>query len=160
MRNRWLEMSDDDLGTICRWDFHKTTGNGGQKKNKTSSAVRVIHLPTEISTVCDDSRSQKMNRKSALHKLRMALALTLREIPATGVDLPSGTLPALTSPAYPIFAAKLLDLLAFYGWEPEKVCSYLQWSKSRFFKILGRDRRLADIVNSERGKSGKTFMHF
>ncbi|MBO5991465.1 MAG: hypothetical protein J6R00_07435, partial [Lentisphaeria bacterium] len=40
-RDRILAMSDEELSAICKIEFFKATGNGGQKRNKTSSAVRV-----------------------------------------------------------------------------------------------------------------------
>ena len=160
-RNTWLALSDSELGALCLWDFHRTTGNGGQKKNKTSSAVRVTHKPTGISAVCDGERSQKMNRREALQKLRMALALNLREPPEAEIPAVLHTvLPSLASPSYPLFAAFLLDIIASCGWDTEKAATLLQWSKSRLFKVLGRDKKLGELVNRERLASGLTFLHF
>ena len=154
-------MSDDDLAAECSWDFHKTTGNGGQKKNKTSSAVRVFHQPTGLSAVCDRERSQKMNRKGALHKLRLAIALAYREKFDTSVNtVCGGTVPALSSPNYPLFAAYTLDALADAEWEPEAACALLGWSKSHLFKIIGRDPALGAVINREREKRSKSFLHF
>ena len=160
-RTTLLRLSDDDLAAEYSWDFHKTTGNGGQKKNKTSSAVRVFHQPTGLSAVCDRERSQKMNRKGALHKLRIIIALTQRE-PFVPDRIPElcGSAAALTSPRYPAFAAGLLDAIAECGWEPEAACTLLDWSKSHLFKIIGRDPALGAVINREREKRSKSFLHF
>lgn len=59
--------------------YFKASGSGGQKKNKTESAVRIKHLPTGIIVTATESRSQYENRERALERLRQRLAaLTLR----------------------------------------------------------------------------------
>lgn len=51
----------------------KSSGPGGQKKNKTESSVRVRHLPSGIVRVATESRSQYRNRESALQRVWDAL---------------------------------------------------------------------------------------
>lgn len=57
-----------------RYEEMRSTGNGGQGAQKTSSRVRVTHVPTGISAVCEDERSQHRNRANALAVLRARLA--------------------------------------------------------------------------------------
>jgi hypothetical protein len=83
----YLRQEDDALLAQCRQDIYKASGPGGQHRNKVSSAVRLRHEPTDISATANDSRSQHDNRRLAIKRLRMNLAVRLRG-PAPGVDLP------------------------------------------------------------------------
>jgi len=73
-----LQMPDEELWSLCESDFRRGTGNGGQKLNKTSSAVRIFHAGTGITVNCMESRSQSVNRRIALKKLRLRIASRVR----------------------------------------------------------------------------------
>ena len=60
-----VELKDDDL----QIDVYKAGGAGGQHVNKTSSAVRMTHLPTRITVSCQNQRSQLKNKGTALKVL-------------------------------------------------------------------------------------------
>ena len=74
----WLTQSDDQLLAQCEVDTYRASGPGGQKRNKTSSAVRIRHLPTGLIVTAVESRSQHENRAKALRRLREAIAMTQR----------------------------------------------------------------------------------
>lgn len=77
-RNAMLTAEDDVLLRDCEFIMQKGTGNGGQKINKTSSAVRLRHRPTGIAVSANEERSQSRNRHIALRKLRYEIALRVR----------------------------------------------------------------------------------
>lgn len=63
-----------ELEKECAVTPYRSSGPGGQKKNKTESAVRAVHLPTGITRIATESRSQSANRLRALDRIRLALA--------------------------------------------------------------------------------------
>ncbi len=58
---------------------YKASGKGGQKRNKTESAVRVVHRPTGIVRIGTESRSQSANKLRALDRVREAIAARSRK---------------------------------------------------------------------------------
>jgi protein subunit release factor A len=54
-------------------ETYKSSGPGGQRKNKTETAVRLTHLPTGITVVATEQRSQAQNRQLAFERLRERL---------------------------------------------------------------------------------------
>ena len=70
--------SDAALLATCDVDTYRASGPGGQKRNKTESAVRLRHRPSGIIVIAEESRSQPENKSRALRRLRKAMALRLR----------------------------------------------------------------------------------
>ena len=64
-----IEINDDDI----RVDTYRSSGAGGQHINKTSSAIRITHLPTGIVVQCQNERSQHMNKDKAIQMLKSKL---------------------------------------------------------------------------------------
>jgi hypothetical protein len=78
-RATWAHLSDEQLLAQCEVDTYRASGPGGQKRNKTSSAVRLRHPPSGLIVIAEESRSQHENRARALRRLRQALYLKLRD---------------------------------------------------------------------------------
>lgn len=78
MNEDYLALDDAPLLAQCEVHTYKSSGPGGQHRNKVSSAVRLVHKPTRVVAHGDDSRSQHENKRLALKRLRMNMALHIR----------------------------------------------------------------------------------
>ncbi|MCB9556460.1 MAG: peptide chain release factor-like protein [Deltaproteobacteria bacterium] len=114
-----LLLDDAALLAECEVDTYRASGPGGQKRNKTASAVRLRHRPTGIAASASDSRLQQRNRRLALCRLRQAIAGRYRQPIASPYQIP----PALAAliarrplardgAEYAAAIGQLLDLLA------------------------------------------------
>ena len=149
-RDLWLAAEDDKLKEDCIIDFHKASGAGGQKVNKTSSAVRLIHKPSGLATVDSTERSQARNVANALKKLRIRIALKIRKEVVSPVTSLSGTPSMNNVRNYSKVLALILDCLAASCWEIPPAASLLGVSRTKLLKLIFRDSSLLLEVNTAR----------
>lgn len=150
-------MPDAKFLESCRIESCKASGHGGQKVNKTSSAVRLVHLPSGIEASCSESRSQSENRGKALKKLKQNLAVEIR----------SPVKPALEnvemSPSnqkYPFWLAFVFDTLNDCEFRISDCAAALSLSTGRFVRLLARDASAWQKVNEERARRNLPQLRF
>jgi hypothetical protein len=156
-------LNDDALLAQCRVDLYRGSGPGGQKRNKTSNAVRITHLPTRLSATATESRSLALNRLHALRRLRMRLITEIREpIDIVRFDPPdwlrsirlNGRLDVShRHPFYYATAGLMLDLFAING-NPAAAAVSLGVTTTTVIKLLEDDHQLWAAANAIRTKAG------
>ncbi|XP_019418134.1 PREDICTED: uncharacterized protein LOC109352307 isoform X2 [Lupinus angustifolius] len=168
----FLELTDEELVRQCEMDFLKSSGAGGQHRNKRESAVRLKHLPTGIIAQASEDRSQHMNRDSAVKRLRALIALKVRKT----VDLDAYSPPrellqilppkstvrgseigSQIGPKNPKFALgmqALLDLIFAVEGSISEAAKYIGLSTGALSRLILSDDSLRKEVNDLRASKG------
>jgi RF-1 domain len=170
-RNAWTALSDSELLKQCEVDTYRASGPGGQKRNKTSSAVRLRHLPSGLIVIAEESRSQHDNKAKALRRLKKALFLELREsipidsqTPETVAAFPDYA-PArdrdgrlhlgAKDPRFWPAAGVVLDVLAAVEAKVSEAAELLGVSTGNLIAFLETDSKVWQTANNLRAKFGQ-----
>lgn len=144
----FLRLSDSVLLAQCEVDRFRASGPGGQKRNKTASAVRLRHGPTVLVAEAVESRSQHENRARALRRLRLEIALNSRAEIDEAAALPEELTEALRvgkgrvlsmgrrDVRYPATIAALFDFIDAVGWQLSTAAERLGISTSSLARFL------------------------
>lgn len=164
-RDQYLSLDDRTLLEQCHVDTYRAGGPGGQKRNKTDSAVRLRHRPTKLSVVATESRSQHQNRTRALKRLRQAIALHVRGT-MVGTDCQPGPIVAqcLTKSSglqvgrrdrrYNHAVAEVLDLLEACGCRVATTAAKIGISTANLVSFFREDPKMWARVNQMRAAAG------
>jgi hypothetical protein len=156
-RSTWADLPDAELLAQCEVDTYRASGPGGQKRNKTSSAVRLRHPPSGLSVIAEESRSQHENKAKALKRLRRALHLYLREDPTGAVVPLTGdgrlTLKAKDPRFWPA-AGVTLDVLHATAGQVSTAAERLGISTANLIDFLQTDPKLWQEANRLRVQCG------
>ncbi|MBK8481208.1 MAG: peptide chain release factor-like protein [Proteobacteria bacterium] len=155
----FLALSDAALLAQCELQTFRGSGPGGQKRNKTSSAVRLHHRPTGLAAEATRTRSQHENRRMALRALRLRLALEWRAPVALADYRPPAALstwlaaappPGPRSAGYASAIAALLDLFVACECSVRAVAAHVGLGSAALARRLLRDATLGQKVNELR----------
>jgi hypothetical protein len=132
------------LLATCRETRTKRSGPGGQHRNKTETAVVLTHLPTGITAEASERRSQAENRRMALWRLRLRLALEYRLPPDPGspstrwkMRSQGGRLAVRGEhDDYPPLVAEALDRLATTQGDAAAAASQLGVTATQFVRLF------------------------
>jgi hypothetical protein len=157
----YLMLDDAGLVAQCAVDHYRSSGPGGQKRNKTSSAVRLRHGPTGLSVTASEDRSQHVNLKRAVRRLREAIALYERGANDPAKYVRSDLLSSCVSTdgrlsvgqrdeRYHLAVAEILDVLSTHGMSVRDAAACVGCSTANLVKFICDDPKLWDRVNQLR----------
>lgn len=160
----YLTLGDDALLAQCEVDRFRASGPGGQKRNKTDSAVRLRHAPTGLEATAVESRSQHENRARALRRLRVTIALSAREpvdltayAPSAAVAsaIRSGAIEISTrNPRYPAVLAEIFDVIEAARWRLSEAAPALGLTTAALGRFLEADPVVFRAANERRAALG------
>jgi len=163
-RLTWFMADDQSLLAQCEVDTYRASGPGGQKRNKTSSAVRLRHLPTGLIVIAEESRSQHENKAKAIRRMRQAFMLKLREsidesALASLAPRRGGQgrfhFPSAKDPYYWPTVSILLDLLEAHSAKVSDAAARLGTTTGNFLSILELHPKAWEQANIIRHKFGQ-----
>src|SRR5947209_8561323 len=169
-RATWAGLGDQQLLAQCALDTYRASGPGGQKRNKTSSAVRLRHLPSGLIVIAEESRSQHENKAKALKRLRRDLYLKLREpIDTTSLSTHGDLAPVRKSggrldagkrdPQYLPAVAVVLDALVAYDGRVSEVAAAIGTTTGNLVYFLDQDDKVWQHVAELRRAFGLKTLH-
>lgn len=146
-RDLWICADEAALLAECDVQTFRGPGPGGQHRNKTSSAVRVVHRPTGLAGVATNKRSQVDNRREAILELRRAITLSIRR-PVAPIDPPPGVIGRL------LVVAQALDALDANGWSLRDAAAALETTTGQLVRRLSTEPEALTLVNLRRRAMG------
>lgn len=167
MDERWPHPACDAIDKLlASCDIVRTRGGGpgGQHRNRVDTRVVITHRPTGVTAEAGERRSQMANRKTAIFRLRLRIALSHREpVPIEREPSPlwrsrcrKGRV--VLSPKhddFPAVLAEVLDVLETHSYDVKVTASHFDCSATQLVRLL-RDSPVAFArLNQQRGKAGK-----
>ncbi len=155
------ELSVNELVKDCHVRRQRRSGPGGQHRNKVETAIVITHTPTGIQGAASERRNQAENRKHALFRLRINLALHLR----TSRNKQSQLWNSRTSnkritinpqhTEFPAVLAEALDVIVNQGLDMKRAAEILSVSSSQLIKLIKADNLAWQHLNQLRSDAGQ-----
>ena len=156
-------VAAEELLRQCETERLRRSGPGGQRRNKVETGVRVRHKPTGIVAEACERRSQAENRRVALGRMRILLALEIRRSLEAGRP-PSRLWRSRSSAGrisvnashedFPALLAEALDRIAAHQGDVKPAAEALWCTPSQLIKLLKKEARALALVNRWRREQG------
>lgn len=155
-------ISDKELLAECDEARTRRSGPGGQHRNKVESAVVLTHRKTHVSAEANERRSQHENRRKAVFRLRVNLALQHR----TDADPKPSALWNSRCHAgqirinpehsdFPALLAEAIDVISARDFDVKSAAELLGCSTSQLVRFLKLEPRALALVNENRKTTGQ-----
>ncbi|MBL0921322.1 MAG: peptide chain release factor-like protein [Phycisphaerales bacterium] len=156
-------IDDDALLAECDFTRDRSSGPGGQHRNKVETQVKLHHRPTGAHAQAGERRSQVENKKVAVRRLRLILAVDHRE-PVPRGDARSALWRSRVRNGriacnpehhdYPALLAEAMDLIAHGGWDLKDAAVRLEVTASQLLKLVKDHAPALVRLNAERKALG------
>lgn len=168
-------LDDDALLAQCEFARGRSTGPGGQHRNKVETLVDLTHRSTGISAHAGERRSVRENKPVALRRLRLKLATQIRcavPLGEIGSELWKSRLrPSKRGPGsqpsaggriecnprhrdYPALLAEAMDVIADAGWDARRAALRLEVSATQLIKLIKEHPPALEVLNEHRQQRG------
>ncbi len=156
-------LPDEELLKQCTIQRGRASGPGGQHRNKVETEVQITHTPTGIQAHAGERRSQAENKRVALRRLRLALAINFRAaVPLGEIGSPlwrsrvRGGKIALNPDHhdYPSMLAEAMDVIAAANWDLRKAALRLDVTPTQLLRLIKDEPHALDRLNRERAAIG------
>ncbi|MEM9373178.1 MAG: peptide chain release factor-like protein [Planctomycetota bacterium] len=153
----------DVLLSACKVEHRSSGGPGGQHRNRNRNAVSLTHAATELHAFAADQRLTEDNKRVALRRLRLELAMHHR-VPVPDGEIRSDLWRERTKTGrivlasqhrdYPAMLAEALDVLDACSLDPRKAGVRLGVSPSQLIRMIADHRPALVMINARRRKAG------
>ncbi len=157
-------LDDDTFLTECVLGRGRTSGPGGQHRNRVQTMVTLTHKPTGVEAHAGERRSPEVNKRVALKRLRLQLAIQARApVPLgdIGSDLwrsrvRDGKIACNADHRdYPAMLAEALDVIHNAGLDLKRASTRLMCTRSQLIKLIAKEPSALAALNEARESKGK-----
>ncbi|MDZ4832141.1 MAG: peptide chain release factor-like protein [Phycisphaerae bacterium] len=157
-------LCEADFLEQCRFETGRVSGPGGQHRNKVETAIRLIHVPTELDTTATERRSQIQNRAKAVFRLRVKLAVKCRTLTSRDRHEASPLWKKrrqgeklTVNPEhedYPALLAEALDVIVIRRYDVAGAAGVLGITMSQLTRLVRHQKHAFALLNQGREKIG------
>ena len=158
----------EELLKDCDIRRTRASGPGGQHRNKVETAIEITHRPTQVVAAAAERRSQEQNRRVAVTRLRMALAVQHRTSICETVD-PSALWNSRCISSriqcnedhkdFPALVAEAMNAVESKAYDVRRAAAALGCSTTQLVRFLARTPDALNAVNHERTTRGMGKLH-